>query len=385
MPEYKEIEYWLLWKSLHEQLSDDELQELRVWLNAKDANRVYYNRLKQNYSNAAFEVEQEELALSWKQLSKHLTTPRSVVFRRCLYYAAAVLVPLVLGLGVWWLADTKPVEAPVSEQHIVPGTSQAVLHLANGEQLFLEKGKKQVVINGRGQAIGTDSLNVLTYTGDVESNVEEYNTITVPRGGEYRLVLADGTEVWLNSETTLRYPVAFSNNTRVVELSGEAFFEVTTNRDRPFIVKTPASEVVVTGTAFNVMCYEAEMHEETTLVEGRVSVRNAASESKIAVGQQLLLQKTTGRMQVQEVDTDLFTSWKDGVFRFEGMPLEEIVRKISRWYNVQFFFSNQAVRQKRFTGGVKRNTGFREFMHMIEETSKVAIEINGNTVLIKDI
>ena len=232
------------------------------------------------------------------------------------------------------------------------------------------------------QILGVDSLDILKYKSN-EQSTKEYNTISIPRGGEYQLVLADGTKVWLNSETTLTYPVNFTGNTREVMLTGEAFFDVSTNAHVPFIVKTKDAAVKVYGTQFNVMAYQDDKMHETTLVEGSVAVLYNNKEVMIEPGQQAQINAAGGGFTIREVDTQLYTDWKNGIFRFEEMTLKDVASKLSRWYNVDFYFANEEVKTRTISGAMKRSTEFDLFMGLIEKSVEAEVSIEENNVLIK--
>ncbi len=376
-----EIDYLIFWKNLVGIATDEERQQLEQWLSDGKKNKEYYRNLQTHYEQDGIEITQKDLEQSWKVINKSMTSGGKKQFKRWLQIAAAIILPLGIALSVLFLSDKETQSIEMAHQ-ITPGSSKAVLQLANGEVLELDDASEMLIKDKQGQVIGIDSLDILTYIEDDVRDIQ-YNTIKVPRGGEYQLVLADGTKVWLNSETSLTYPISFSDQTREVFLTGEAYFDVTTNKEKPFIVKTLTSDVKVYGTQFNVMSYESDKIVETTLVEGSVAMIVDGQETLIEPGQQARVVKQSNRVYVNEVNVDLYTAWKDGIFRFEEMTLQQMADKLGRWYDVNFFFANENVKGKKFTGAVRRETNFEFFINLIEETTKVKIEIDENTVLVK--
>ena len=210
-----------------------------------------------------------------------------------------------------------------------------------------------------------------------------YNTIQVPRGGEYSLTLADGTRVWLNSQSSLRFPVAFRGEERRVQLTGEAYFEVTPGRKR-FIVETKSVAVRVLGTAFDVNAYEDETVIRTTLVRGKVEILAGGKEACVLQpGQQSVVERATGKTGVLQVNTSLYTQWKDGRFVFRDHTLEDIMRTLARWYDMEYEFVDPGLQQQRFYGVINRFEDVKGLLAQFEKTGKVKFEYEGNRVIIK--
>ena len=209
----------------------------------------------------------------------------------------------------------------------------------------------------------------------------------VPPSGEYVVELADGTKVFLNSESRLRYPTAFLGAERRVELSGEAYF-VVAKEERSFIVETRLEEVKVFGTEFNVMAYEDEEFFQTTLVKGSVGVCvkgvNMIDFQKIVPGEQFLLNRQTLETQILSVDVFTYVAWKDGLFVSRNDDLETILRKVSRWFDVEIFYQEPKLKKKRFFGIMKRQANLQEVLDVIEEAGDVHFNVNGRTVVVSE-
>lgn len=213
--------------------------------------------------------------------------------------------------------------------------------------------------------------------------MSEWHTLRIPKGGEYKIVLDDGTEIWLNSASELKYPAHFVGNERRVQLTGEAYFQVARNEAAPFIVETRDMDVKVLGTSFNVSVYEDEESCHATLVEGRVEVNDKVNGEKVVLtpGKQALLRG--GEMTVREVNTKLYTLWRLDRFTFASEDMEGVIRKLSRWYNVDFFFANSSMKQKRFTGSLPKYADISQVLKMIEMTTDIKFEIKEHTIMIQ--
>ena len=258
-----------------------------------------------------------------------------------------------------------------------------MLITGKGQQLLLQ-GLKDTCLD----ITGNETLKIskdgsLEYSLSALSRMPEWHTLQVPRGGEYKIVLDDGTEIWLNSASELKYPAHFVGNERRVCLVGEAYFQVARNEAAPFIVETRDMDVKVLGTSFNVSAYEDEENSHATLVEGRVEVDDKINGEKVTLtpGEQALLQGK--EMVVREVNTKLYSMWRLDRFTFASEDMEGVIRKLSRWYNVNFFFSNSSMKQKRFTGSLPKYSDISQVLKMIEMTTDIKFQVKGNTIIIQ--
>jgi ferric-dicitrate binding protein FerR (iron transport regulator) len=206
-------------------------------------------------------------------------------------------------------------------------------------------------------------LYVDEHSGTVTDTL--YNTMTVPRGGQYKLTLPDGSRVWLNAASSLKYPVAFSARERIVELNGEGYFEVAATASSPFRVKVRNTQIAVLGTSFNVMAYPDETAIQTTLLTGAVKVKQGNTEKIIAPGQQAVVNNENGHIAVSETETALATAWKDGQFRFSGNNIPMVLRQVSRWYNIDIVYQG-SVPQGHITGKVPRNMKLSGVIRILE-------------------
>ena len=269
-----------------------------------------------------------------------------------------------------------------AEVPVQPGKKQAVLTLSSGQQVML--ADTIVHVNEKGMVISNFPDKELVYKimNDTMKTETIYNTVTVPRGGEYKLVLADGTIVWLNSDSHIRYPVTFSGNTRQVELEGEAYFEVAKDVEKPFIVRMNEYNVRVTGTQFNVRNYSNESLA-TTLVEGGVQIERKGKVDRLRPGQQAVLENNEIRIRVVNVEEQV--AWRHGAFGFTQCRLENIMEELARWYDVDVFYMNQQVKDYHFSAWFKRSSSINEVINILEKTKKISLDLKGRILTVKDI
>lgn len=312
--------------------------------------------------------------------------PGSRVIGRFLKVAAVVL-PLCIGGFLWWQSrSTVPGdEAPVKVA-IVPGAPKAYLIMEGGVQVVLDTVEKdKQIADENGVEIRKDERSLVykcdsVSTGEVQKNV--YNKLVVPRGGEYHLVLADGSEVWLNADSKLTYPVAFREKERKVVLEGEAYFKVQRDVDKPFVVVSGEQRVRVLGTEFNVCAYPDEVLVYTTLVSGSVAVTTGMDSCRLVPGQQAIMTVGNEGLDVRRVNVEEYVGWKKNMFVFEEQNLEQIMAKLSRWYDVKVFFGNAGAKEIVFKGNLPRYADFYTILNIIEKSSKVKFEVKGKTVTV---
>lgn len=370
--------YTLLKKYRARQCTEEELAELDEWYGQFDAEAEDLPGIpKEKLDQLLCQVE--------KRIGKE--KPRRRILYRTLKYAAGVAILLMIGWGgkyyIQTWRGTETMTAGEYEAAIAPGQYRAELTMADGTKVVLDSNT--VVKDQKGFLIKADSCPVLNYTLAGLSAVQTgENTITVPVGGEYGVVLSDGTRVWLNSGSVLKYPVAFSGERREVNLVGEGYFQVTKS-GVPFVVRTEGMDIRVLGTSFNVSAYREDKYATTTLVEGRVSVQTGTegAEHEIKPGHVLSYEKETEQVEIKECDTDLYTSWMNGRFRFRDMRLEDIMMKLNRWYSCEFFYQNPGLKDLRFSGAAEKDRPVGYLLEMISTVTDVRFDIKGHTVVLR--
>ena len=308
--------------------------------------------------------------------------------RMTLRWSVAASVILLIGLFVGRMVnewrDLDEMRMLAETERIVPGV-KAELILSTGERVVLNQ--QRVSIEGVNETgIQNDSVTGLNYTmAKVQGEELVYNTMRIPVGGFYQLALSDGSKVWLNSMTELRFPVAFTGEERKVYLTGEAYFEVAPDSKHPFIVVTEEGmEVKVYGTEFNMSTYQHGV-VQTVLVSGKVGIRVNATgkEVMLAPKQMAEYSEKTGMVRVEEADPYRYIAWKDGEFVFERETIEEIMERLGRWYDVKVFYENESLKQKRFTGVISRYENIEQVFRLIEGPATLRFEVKGNVVTVK--
>lgn len=384
--EKKEIEEYIF-LLLRGKATAEQGEELRVWMMEEEEHRQLFEDVCRTWYQLKYSVSGRKIDTSAALQRALRRTHRKVNLRKWGLWSSGVAALIGICLGSWKIfqsdcPDTLPQELVVED--VQSGEKRAMLTLADGRQIPLASGQEVKVDLGFARAV-EDSVAGLVY--QFKDSVEipvEYHTITVPRAGEYIMVLSDGSRVWLNAETEMKYPVSFDARKREIYIKGEAFFEVVKDVQRPFIVHTPYTQTTVLGTAFNVMAYEDVKSTEITLVSGKVAVGAGGKLCRIFPGQQVAVNNHSLQMESREVNVGFYTSWKNGLFDFEGMSLRELCLQLSRWYDVDFFFVDQTAENKRFTGAVKRNNSLRFMLEFVEKTSNVRFEVKGKTVSVYD-
>lgn len=381
-----------LYQSILESWSGKATPEQRElvakWRQALPEHEACYRELFHLYYqvNGAGKYDKIDAETAKSQVMRQLSRKRkSARSRRMLFTwitsaAACLLVALTL-LYTWSGEEKENMQLEVAQ--VVGGQADVTLVLGNGQEVSLARDSSFELKVGNVN-VQQHSGDGLRYVGDKDSLSEnvpvEYNTIRVPRGGEYVLTLSDGTKVWLNSATDLRFPVRFTGKTREVEIIGEGYFEVAKDARHPFIVRSGEMKLRVLGTSFNVKAYADETIKAVTLVTGKVQVKAGQEENVLLPGWQSTWDERERQLDKCQVNVEPIISWRMGMFDFAEMPLEELVVQLSRWYDVDFFFVNQNIKKIRFTGAIKRSNSLKFMLDFLEMTSGVRYEIKGKTV-----
>lgn len=307
------------------------------------------------------------------------------------YLSIAASVLLVATIGLYFYLSRQPQVKQFSQQAMVadvaPGGNKAVLTLADGKKISLTDAKNGTIAKENGTSILKTTEGQLIYQGQKTSNVIAYNSVATPNGGQYQLTLNDGTKVWLNAASSLKYPLSFEGKERKVELNGEAYFEVAHNKSKPFRVVTSHQEVEVLGTHFDINSYDDEPNTRTSLIEGSVRVTNLTSNKNITIlpGQQSILSaaKPEAAIKVRNIDLDEAISWKNGYFMFDEESLESILRKIARWYDVDIQYKGLSEKNKLFfSGTLSKYSNVSKVLRKLELTESVHFKIEGRTILV---
>lgn len=376
--ELEDIEFAITLLSSPRKLDKEKVEE---WLADSRRMELLENcaLLREHYSSADFSrLKQGEKI----RLMRKIRASR----RRKLYWlsaAASIMVVFSLSLFLWINGEDsgqKNTGVPAPQRK-----GQVELILSSGERMVL--GTDSLRLGNRVEAgMLRDSLRKLSYLqapAGQDGQEEIFNTLVIPVGGLYELELSDGTRVWLNSVSQLRYPVQFTGKERKVYLSGEAYFDVKTDSLRPFIVESGGMNVRVYGTEFNVTAYRDEKLR-TTLVQGKVGIKvDGEKELLLRPGQMAEYDAQTKHLEVQEVNAYLYTAWKEGTFAFKDETIEEIMGRLSRWYDLNVFYANEEVKKQLYDGIIPQVKDFEDVFRMIEGTATIHFEIKGNTVIVR--
>lgn len=309
--------------------------------------------------------------------------PAKRLFHWRYWLAAASVLALVL-TGVFIANERSRPKAIVAHQvqdaHLPPGKDAAILILGDGSRIVLDKTENG---NLRSPQSSVDIIKLngqLTYrSSGAQSGAIEYNTITTPRGGQYKLVLADGTKVWLNAASSLRFPTVFTGEKRAIELSGEGYFEVAKDAARPFYVQTGEVTVLVLGTHFNIHAYAGDDPIKTTLLEGKVKVASANEFKMLAPGQQATWQHQTFQV-ADDVDTESVVAWKNGLFHLNSADVPSIMKQIARWYDVDVQYESK-IPNAHISGKMSRNLNLTQVLKILEH-SGLHCRLSGRTVTV---
>ena len=301
-------------------------------------------------------------------------------------WVAAVVLPLMV-CGILWLISREYPEVVLADRIpiIEAGTPRAVLIMDKGEKIDLSLLVGDTTLDKGNVRIRLDSSKSVRYEQVMtNSTTVEFNTIVVPRKGEYQLILADGSKVYLNSESRLRFPTRFVGTERRVYLEGEGYFEIAKDALMPFIVETGELDVRVLGKSFNVNAYASEKSIRTTLASGRVQVsdRLTGLGEIIAPGEQA--EWRDGYFTTREVDVSIYTSWINGKFYFEGATLEEIAAQLQRWYDIEFFFTSEKLKHYAFAGVINKEYTANKIFSIIEKTTRVKFDLSGRVVTVRE-
>lgn len=362
---------------LEGEASDREILLLQEWLGESEANFTFFIQLRKDWLKAGHN-QRFSSEKAWQKLNHRLILQQSKkrIARWTQWSSYAAVIILLVSVGYYWTYSPQP-EITIAEENIEPGTTKAILVLGSNEEVVLSDNVEDSLplVNSAVKKEG----NTLVYTENNQTVTQENNRLITPRGGEYSLILSDGSRVWLNAESELRYPVQFSGPERKVYLKGEAYFEVIKQEGVPFIVCSDEAKITVLGTEFNVRNYEGG-DIATTLVKGSVLVSRAQNVCRLNPGQQAVIGKEG--IKINEVDPVLYTSWKDGFFIYRSRTLDDILQELSRWYDFTYFYRNSSLEKTTFTAKLRKFDRVEQVFEVLKGTGKFDFIIKGKTVTV---
>jgi len=342
-------------------------------------------------------VKEEVRARIWQRLSssrKVVQIPSRKITKYRWLQVAAVFVAVMFA-SVFFMQRKKNHEtgtvkltANKVQKQIVPGGNKAYLTLANGSRIALDDAKNGNLATRPGVTISKAGNGTVVYhftnsvSNTASATTPEFNTITTPRGGQYQVVLEDGTRVWLNAASSIKFPQAFTGVFREVELTGEAYFEVAKNKAKPFIVLANGTKVQVFGTHFNINAYTDNNNTTTTLLEGSVRMDNGSSAVMLLPGQQATALKSGTAIKVSLADIQQTMAWKNGLFIFHDLNITEVMKQVARWYDVDVEYHDDDVKNNEFGGTISKYKNITELLDVMSLTRSIHYKIEGRRVII---
>lgn len=375
----------LIARYLSDEIGEEEQAELTRWRDESPENERLFQEIckeeniKQNMQKRqTFHAED-----GWEGVQRKIQRHR---FRHRILnickYAAIFIFPVAIATVAIYKSGNEPQPLSQVEEQIVPGGKKAVLILDNGEAIDLKSTSGVELKEKDGTVIQVDST-VLNYQQAPARTSEKlaYNKVNVPRGGEYQLMLSYGSKVQLNSMSSIRFPVQFAQDCRLVELEGEAYFEVS-KTGQPFIVQTKGMKIEVLGTTFNISAYANEEYQ-TTLVSGSVKVQTENGSNRILKpSEQACITPGSNQINVRNVDTAFYTSWIHGKINFKDQRLDDIMKTLARWYDMDVVYENEATKELRFGCYVNRYNEITPLVKLLEQTGRVTVTVEGKTIKI---
>ncbi|CAM4058637.1 FecR family protein [Pedobacter westerhofensis] len=366
----------LIKKYIHGTASSDEEALLENWydqtaLNLKDLPEMPdYPKIEQKILMA---LRKEQRAV-----------PSMPIWQR---FAAAAAVLVLIANGLFYINKDNDQQLLVVQKDIIPGGNNAVLTLANGRKINLSSGGSGNILNTGNITISKNGSGQVTYqvnhTRPADTNPAHtelaYNTISTPKGGQWNVLLADGTHVWLNATSELSFPQAFQGAERVVTLKGEAYFEVAKDKSHPFVVKSKQQEVKVLGTHFNINSYDDEPSVKTTLLEGSVEVSSSRLQLVIEPGEQVMNTEDVLK-KVKMADPEEVTAWKKGLFYFDNTDVKTLMRQLARWYDIEVVYEGKPSKYK-FAGELRRNMALANVLQILEQGG-IHLKMEGRKLIV---
>lgn len=379
----------LIKSSLDGELSEPDSRELQEWLESSEKNKEVFRQIRDKhliYEKLEFRRNTDPSA-DWKVICRKTGIfSRKPFYVQMMRYAAVFIGVCAVAWGYMRLKtgnETEIVSATAVIDSIQPGYRQAYIELVSGEKIVLGDSLNRKLKNVAGVILREEREGLVVQGEDSvasDSQRLQYNRIIVPRGGEYQMILADGTKVWLNSDTKLEFPVSFQGQERKVRLEGEAYFEVKRNENMPFRVEVKDMMVEVLGTSFNIHAYDEDV--QTTLIEGSVQVNLDDRSYRLHPGEQA--GRVNGKVCVEKVDIYEYIAWKEGKFVFCDKRLEDVLEILGRWYDLEIFYQNSKVRDLHFTGNIPRHAAIDNVLKLLERTRLVHFSVRGRTVIVSE-
>lgn len=395
----KDLSYFraILEKYLNNTCTPLELEELLAFFKENESNKLILEQLNADFKDlsAPLNTNAPYSSRLLENILQQIETPVvPMPARNWRKMIAAVAAVFVIAISIYFFSQPKSPSKNEAlsdnknlpyKNDIVAGGDKAVLILANGESILLDSAANGTLTQQGNTKVIKLNNGELAYTAENATKEILYNSIVTPKGGQYQVTLPDGTKVWLNASSSLRFPTAFVGKERRVDITGEAYFEVEKNPSMPFIVKiNGGDEVEVLGTHFNIMAYGDESVMKTTLLEGSINLHASNEIQRLKPGQQAL--SGSGKMKViDNADVEQAVAWKNGLFDFDDDKVVDIMRQLSRWYDIEVVYENNKIPEGHYGGAVRRKSNISAVLKMLEFAGDIRFDIQGKKVIVKQI
>lgn len=370
-------------KYVDKTITEEEYAELFVYIRNPETKEQVLAFMDEHNKKVQSDALVHEV--DWDGMYANITNPKKSVGRKRMpiwKYAAAAAVLLVTGISLYYTVQKSEEVKPLAYYNdIMPGGDKATLTLADGSQIVLDNKNTGQVAKEGAISIETDAKGQIVYLvkGDNEAASQKINMLSTPAGGKFSVVLSDGSKVWLNATSSIKFPAAFAKDERRVEVKGEAYFEIEKDNARPFYVKNGSSEIKVLGTHFNVMAYPDEYRSELTLLEGSVQFTRGGNSELLKPGKQILYTETSTETKQRNANIEEVMAWKNDLFVFNDTNIDEIMKELMRWYDVKIKYEGEKP-DISFTGIIPRNANVSKVLKSLELTGDVVFGIENNVI-----
>ncbi|AZS28649.1 FecR family protein [Butyricimonas faecalis] len=378
----------LITRFLASEVTLEELERLDQWLMEDENHLRHFFKCKNLYDaiHPAFSLEDIDEKKAYRKIEGVQNRNRKILHWKSIAAVAIVLFSVALSIFYFSRVNDESLQMRIVKADSSKQTERLVLELASGKKIMLdEPGVSEITDNNITVArVEKNAMNYMLQGS--ERNEEIYHQLRVPRGEEFFLTLSDGTKIWVNADTEVRFPVKFVGNERKIFIKGEAFLEVAKDSVMPFKVVMPNNEVVVLGTSFDVKAYPDEKEDQVTLVSGNISVQSSVTAQNLLLspGEQVIVDKMNGKMEKRIVDTDLYCSWREGKFIFKSSSLEYILNTLARMYDMNICWQDESLKEVSFSGEIKRYDQIDKLLKMIGLTDDVKFLIQGKNIIVSN-
>ncbi len=377
------IDWQLFRKAVSGQLHSEEKAKLDTWLHSDAENKKYFHKAQSYFQvKSSDEFSEIDYRPAFDQFIAQ-TTKKDRSYLRMFQVAASIVLLFASGWLAYVVVTAEDYQRLSDAMSIQVQEGQIELVLSSGKSVLLDNKGESNIKEREGEIQKEDGLvNYLAFE-DKKQKYTQYNTLKVPRGSDFKVVLSDSTVVWLNAKSSITYPIQFTGNTRKVSITGEAYFDVMPDKSKPFVVECGRTKVKVLGTEFNMNTYKGDAGIFTTLIEGSVAVDNGFGKQAVIKPSEQAITSSSPHLEVRTVNVNRELDWRNGIFDFEDETLEDILDELARWYDFQIFFESEELKSYEFTGGIDRYEDMNHLLQLFEMTQSVKFYLKGNVLLVK--